>query len=102
VVLDELEKGIMSNALKIGEYLKSELSKIQNEFPNIILELRGRGLMQGIVVNGEALAFVTSLLSRGVIANSTAGNVIRLLPPLTITKADVDEFTGHFREVLAA
>ena len=102
VVLEELKNGVIDNVNQIGEYLKHELSKLKIEFPTMILELRGRGLMQGIVVNGEALPFVTALLSRGVIANATAGNVIRLLPPLTITKGDVDEFIGHLREVIAS
>lgn len=101
VVLEELEHGISDNVLTVGNYLKSKLTELQGEFPNVIIELRGHGMMQGIVVNGEALPIVTALLARGVIANATAGNVIRLLPPLTITNADVDEFIIHLREVLA-
>ncbi len=101
VVMEELENGVMDNVNKVGEYLKNQLLKVQKEFPNVILELRGKGMMQGIVVNGEALPYVTALLSRGVIANATSVNVIRLLPPLTITNGDVDEFIGHLREVIA-
>ncbi len=102
VVLDELESGVSDNVVIVGNYLRNKLTELQNAFPNIIIELRGKGMMLGVVVNGESLPLVTALLARGVIANATAGNVIRLLPPLTITTDDVDEFIIHLREVLTA
>jgi acetylornithine/succinyldiaminopimelate/putrescine aminotransferase len=48
--------------------------------------------MQGVVLTFESAPLVQELLHNGIIANATALNVLRLLPPLTITKAEIDEF----------
>ncbi len=100
VVLEELEASVMNNVRYVGDYLTKELQKLKDEFPQVILELRGRGMMQGVVLRGESQPTVTALLAQRVIANATAGNVVRLLPPLTITVEDVDEFTIAFRGVI--
>lgn len=101
VVLEELGHGITDNVWKVGAYLTEKLRAIQQEFPEKITELRGCGMMQGVVLNGESQPIVNALLTRKVIANATSVNVVRLLPPLTITTSDVDEFIGHFRAVIA-
>lgn len=101
VVLEELERGVLSNVHKVGIYLSEELSKLKTDNSLKIIELRGRGMMQGIVMNEDAINVVTSLLEKKVITNATAGNVVRLLPPLTISKEDVDEFIFSFKEILS-
>lgn len=100
VVMRELEHGLLEHVNEIGNYLKNELIKLQSEFPSKISEIRGRGLMLGIVMNEDATELLYNLLDLGVIANVTSGKVLRLVPPYIIQKADVDEFIGKLREAL--
>jgi predicted acetylornithine/succinylornithine family transaminase len=90
VVLEELENGLMDYVITTGNYLKNSLLKLQKYFPDLILEVRGRGLMQGLLLSFEAIKLVELLLSQKIITNATSGNVLRLLPPLVITKNDID------------
>ena len=65
-------------------------------------EVRGAGLMLGIDVAPDvADRMVAAALDRGLLVNRTAGTVVRLLPPLTITDADIDEALGRLREAFA-
>lgn len=102
VVLEEVfENGLMENAKKIGDYLKSEIAKVAAEFPGFISEIRGEGLMIGIDVKPTPSApIVTRLLEKGIIANSTHDTVIRLLPPLIIDTDAVNLFIDVLREVI--
>lgn len=101
VVLDELRNGIMENAQIIGNYLEEQLNKIQSEFPSLVLEIRGKGLMRGLLLSFEASELVHDLVKRKVITNSASGYILRLLPPLTIGKEEVDTFINELRYCLA-
>ena len=90
VVVQEVTSVLMKNVQEIGEYFGGRLLTLKNSHAHIVREVRGRGCMQGIVVEGEAAPFVSQLLDRGIIANATAGNVIRFLPSYLITREDVD------------
>ena len=70
--------------------------------PTRIREVRGRGCMVGLVLNEDAAPVIPMLLANGVIANATAGNVIRFVPPFVIQRADVDELEHALRRVLTA
>ncbi len=85
------DEGLVQKAAETGRYLKDCLIQLQAEFPAHILEVRGKGLMQGLVLRGPAKSLADKLLSRGIIVNVTAGNILRLLPPLIIERADIDE-----------
>lgn len=101
VVVDEVCDGLMDHVQKIGEYLHGQLQHLMSEFPQQIREIRGRGCMQGVVLNSDAAPYVQDLLKNGVIANATAGNVIRLVPPFVITQDDVDELLRALRTVMS-
>jgi len=90
VVLEELENGLLDYVITTGNYLKNSLLQLQKDFPDLILEVRGRGLMQGLLLTFEATKLVELLLSQKIITNATSRNVLRLLPPLVITKNDID------------
>lgn len=102
VVMDEVTSGLMDHVREIGEYLNGRLREIQSAFPNLVREIRGRGCMQGIVLKQDAAPFIPKLLERGVIANATAGTVIRLVPPLIMTRSDVDELCAALTAVFSA
>ncbi len=78
--------------LEVSEYLWKRLTEVQNKFPSKVLEVRGIGLMCGLLLNFEAIRLVEKLLEFKIIANATARNVLRLVPPLVITIEDVDKF----------
>ncbi|MGA2298487.1 MAG: aspartate aminotransferase family protein [FCB group bacterium] len=92
VVLEELQNGIQTNVINVGNYLKKKLEIIKNEFPALVLEVRGLGLMQGILLNFDAAKLVAKLIEKRVITNAASGKVLRIVPPLIITNAEVDEF----------
>ncbi|MBP1671738.1 MAG: argD [Bacteroidetes bacterium] len=97
-VIDVMEKEkLMGNSIKIGEYIISSLK----DSPSI-KELRGRGLMIGIVLKeGYEKIRERLLFQKSVFTGSAGSNVIRLLPPLNITKAEADRFIKAFKELEA-
>lgn len=96
-VLDVMEKeNLVENAAEIGEYLISELKKIPQ-----IKEVRGYGLMIGVEFDEPIKPMRDKLLfEEKVFTGATGTHVFRLLPPLSITKEDADEFLGKFRNVI--
>lgn len=101
VVLEEIiDKGLMKNAAKIGEYLKSAFREMQQQFPTVIADVRGFGCMLGIELTSEGQPVVDELQRRGILVNCTNTNVIRLLPPLIITLNECDLLVKELREAL--
>ncbi|MEY2719635.1 MAG: hypothetical protein RLZZ273_1001 [Bacteroidota bacterium] len=101
VVVEEVCNGLMDHVREIGSYMQEQLEALRSAFPEQIREIRGRGCMQGVVLNSDAAPYVQDLLKQGVIANATAGNVIRLVPPFIITESDVDELLSALRTVMS-
>lgn len=66
-----------------------------------IKEIRGKGLMIGIEYEFETKPLVQKMLEKGVLANATAGNVLRLLPPLNISYEDLDRVLNVLKESVA-
>ncbi len=91
VVLEELQNGLQAHVVDIGAYLTEQLNALMLRRPEHIREVRGSGCMQGVVLTSEAAPVVERLLKRKIITNATSGNVLRLLPPYIIERADVDE-----------
>ena len=92
------EDNLIENAAIIGDYLLSELKKIKK-----LKDVRGRGLMIGVDIEGNASEFRKKLLFEKHIFTGGAGqNTIRLLPALTIGKNEADRFLNSFKELLEA
>jgi acetylornithine/succinyldiaminopimelate/putrescine aminotransferase len=100
VVMNELEKGLMNNAIEMGKYLKEKLLVIKNNYPDKIKEVRGMGLMLGIELSFKGQPVVEKMLEEGVLVNCTNKKVIRLLPPLIITRDEADLFLNKFTNVI--
>lgn len=101
VVLDALIKdNLMENAKKVGVYLKSKFDTYKEKYPTLIKEVRGRGLILGMELTRPGREIVNECLDYGAIINCTAGNVLRFVPPLNITKAHVDELITVLDKVL--
>ena len=96
-----LEENLIANAEEIGNYLKGKLKKLSEKYP-LLSEIRGLGLMIGVQLSeGSALKIKSKLFEKGFLVGNVGSNVIRLLPPLIITKADVDSFVTAFEDTLA-
>lgn len=100
-VLDEMDKcDLMLKATEMGDYFTGRLNRIKQE-TGLIIELRGKGLMIGIVLSGKnAVEAKIKCLEKGYLVNSIGDSVIRLLPPLIIEKSDIDIFCSDFEEIL--
>ena len=97
-VLDTFEEeNILNNVNEVGDYFISELKKLDKD---IIKEVRGRGLMVGVELTEPGAKYVDLMREKGFLINCTAGNVLRFVPPLIITKEDIDEFVKALDEVL--
>ena len=90
------QENLVDNAREVGEYLMSQLREIPQ-----IKEVRGRGLMIGLEFEEPIKELRKRLLfEQHVFTGASGTNVLRLLPPLVLTKADADEFIKRFKEVL--
>ena len=96
-------KKLVENADKLGSYLKDCLLKLKTKYP-VIKEIRGMGLMLAVDVVEPLVAkqIITKCLEKGLLLISTGadGNAIRFIPPLIVTKKDVDKAIGIFEKVL--
>ena len=91
-VLDKmLEPGLDEHILQVSKYFFDQLSKIQNKFPKIIKEIRGKGLMIGLQFFEEPSKFLKEFYKNKLITVKASDNVIRILPPLNVKKKEIDE-----------
>lgn len=95
-------EGLVDKVAEKGAYFKNELRKLQEKYPDKVTDVRGCGLMLGMEVAGEGKPIVESCLANNVIVNCTAGNVIRIVPPLIISKEEIDIVVAALDKALAA
>jgi acetylornithine/N-succinyldiaminopimelate aminotransferase len=101
-VLDIMrEEKLCENATAMGEYMLVALNKLKAKYPELILEVRGKGLMIGVQLSRPGRDIVTRCMELGAIINCTAGDVLRFVPPLIITKSHVDEVISALDKALA-
>jgi acetylornithine/N-succinyldiaminopimelate aminotransferase len=97
-VLDAFEEeNILDNVNEVGQYFIDELKKLDKD---VIADVRGVGLMVGLELTKPGAEYVDKLREAGFLINCTAGNVLRFVPPLTITKEEIDEFVKALDENL--
>ena len=90
-VMNQLfKKGFLKNVKKLSKYFFLELNKIKNEYPKIIKEIRGKGLLIGIQLHFDQSKFIKSLEKNYLLTIRAAENVIRILPPLNVKKSEID------------
>jgi acetylornithine/succinyldiaminopimelate/putrescine aminotransferase len=89
-VREILDGGVMENAATMGKHLMEGLNKLKIAFPDLIAEVRGMGLMVGLELKFDGAGVIDSLLARGVLLNLTNTTVIRWLPPLNISRDQID------------
>ena len=84
------KKGFLSNVTKNGKYFLKELNKLKEKYPKIIKEVRGKGLLIGLCLHKDQTNFIKKLLENNLLSVRAAENVVRLLPPLNVTKAEIN------------
>lgn len=100
-VIDAIEEeDLVARAAARGEYLRGALEQALGDRADV-REIRGRGLMVGIELDRPCGELVGAGLERGVIINVTAGSVVRLLPPLIISEAELDQLVDDIAKLLA-
>ena len=99
-VFDLFEKNhILENVHTVGAYLEKQLEQLVQECGNVLAR-RGTGLMQGLVLKDPVAEIIHKAIETGLLVISAGGNVLRMLPPLIISKENVDEMMGILRDIL--
>ena len=94
-----IEEGMIENAALMGHYLLAALRDIRS---NLIKQVRGRGLMVAVEFHpdaGGARRYCEALMRRGILCKETHGHTLRIMPPLIVTRDQIDEAMMHFRAV---
>jgi predicted acetylornithine/succinylornithine family transaminase len=87
-----LEHGfILDQCRRMGEYFTERLENLRKEFPHIVNEVRGMGLLIGMEIFRDCAAVVKGCMDRGVLVNCAAGKVLRFMPPLIVTEKESHE-----------
>ncbi|MDQ0285444.1 putative acetylornithine/succinylornithine family transaminase [Desulfofundulus luciae] len=95
-----LREGVIENAARVGAYFKERLLELAGRFP-FIQEVRGLGLILGMELTIEGRDIVGKCQDRGLLINCVDNHILRFIPPLVITRAEVDEAVEILAGVLA-
>ena len=94
------EENIIDHVNAVGRYLEEKLDALVGK-SDFVETRRGKGLMQGLVLKKPVTDVIKKAMEQGLIAISASGNVLRLVPPLTITERHVDEMILKLEKALA-
>lgn len=97
------KQNVLDNVKKVSDYLEKKLDEIVAEY-DFVVERRGLGLMQGLEINTDIKDLkkvIAACLDNGLILFTAGTNVIRFVPPLVISEADVDEMIAKLKKALA-
>ena len=99
-VMDQIfKKGFLTNVKRNSKHFIFELNKIKNEYPDIIREVRGVGLLIGLQLFEDQTKFIKKLMDNKLLTIRAAENVIRILPPLNVKKKEIDLSIKIIRKV---
>jgi predicted acetylornithine/succinylornithine family transaminase len=94
-----VEDGVLENCRKVGTYLFERLEELKNEYA-FIKEIRGKGLIIGMELTIPGAGIVDKCLEKRLLINCTGDTILRFLPPLIVTEAEVDEMLGILNGIL--
>lgn len=84
------EMNILEHVNEVSNYLEEQLDKLVEQYDNVVAR-RGKGLMQGLVLTTPVIDTVNKAIEKGLLVISAGSDVLRMVPPLVITKENVDE-----------
>lgn len=100
-----LADGFLAEVLAKGDYFRAQLTVLKDRYPSLIKEIRGMGLIVGAVLTEDAVphggAIVNTMLERGFIMNFAGNVALRFVPPLIVTREEIDTLIAALGEVLA-
>ncbi len=85
------KKNFLNNVKKLSKYFLIKLNQIKDKYPNIIKEIRGRGLLIGIQLHKDQTVFIKKLIENKLLTIRAAENVVRILPPLNVKKKELNQ-----------
>jgi acetylornithine/N-succinyldiaminopimelate aminotransferase len=94
------ERKLLANVQQTGAHLTAALTALVDRLRPKLKGTRGRGLLQGVVVEGEAAPIVAKARDKGLLLSVAGGNVVRFAPPLVVTRAEIDEAVERLASVL--
>lgn len=100
VVLEYLTDEQLDNIQKTGIVFTNKLEQLKIKFPNLIGEVRGRGLMLGVKMKLDPKIIVNKLYEKKVLTCSASDNVLRILPPLIINNEHINIFIDRLENIL--
>ncbi len=99
-VLDQIfKKGFLTNVQKSSKYFMNALNRIKQDYPNIINEVRGIGLLIGLKLSVDQNKFIKKLENNKLLTMRAGENVVRILPPLNVKKNEIDIAIKIIRKV---
>ena len=93
------EEGLLARAAQTGELLRAALQEFVDAHDQL-LEVRGKGLMLGLVVDGDPAKIVEALRGQGLLALTAKGGVVRFLPPLVLKEEDLEDAVDMISDAL--
>ena len=84
------KKGFLGNVTRNGNHFLKGLKKLKEKYPKIIKEVRGKGLLIGLCLQKDQTKFIQKLMDNNLLTIRAAENVVRLLPPLNVTKQEIN------------
>jgi acetylornithine/N-succinyldiaminopimelate aminotransferase len=102
VVLETMiSPGFMDGVARTGEHLRAKLEELTAKHPDKVDHVRGLGLIQGLVLKAPAIKVYNQLLEAGFVANCTQDVVLRFIPPLVISEAQINAMVNALDGILA-
>ena len=99
-VMDQMfKKGFLQNVQKLSRYFINELNLIKEDYPDIIKEVRGIGLLIGLQLFEDQSNFIKKLELNKLLTIRAGENVVRILPPLNVKKQEIDLAVNIIRKV---
>ena len=101
-VLDRImEDGFLSHVEKMGQLLNWHMQQLMQKYPDLVLDVRGKGLMAGMKITPPIREFIQVLQDHKLLCVAAGDNVLRLLPPLIINEDDIVEAFDKIGRALA-
>ena len=94
-------KNFLNNVKKLSKYFLSNLNLLKEKYPQVIKEIRGRGLLIGIQLKKDKTEIIKKLMDNRLLTIRAAENVVRILPPLNVKKNELDQALKIINKVCA-
>jgi acetylornithine/N-succinyldiaminopimelate aminotransferase len=92
-------KKFLDNVKRISKYFLFNLNLIKEKYPNVVNEIRGKGLLIGIQLKADQTKFIKKLMENQLLTIRAAENVVRILPPLNVKKSEINQALKIIKKV---